>query len=317
LQGENEEVGLTLVPPSRYRSILVPVDGGAFGEHALSIALGIARRAGAEVQVVNVYCPPQSASRPELLHHDGGLEARLVRDRQAYLDDLLRRLRKVTSVPVTQVLVQSRDIVGSLAEASAGADLVVMAIHRRGMLGRCWYGSVADRLMRRLSIPFLLVRGYHSPADLTGDPHLRRVLIPLDGSEFAEKVLDPALALGTLTDAEHTLLRVLPLETDYAFGYGGATQFPPSGQRSAEAREYLRSVANRLRRGTLRVQPRIVLDEQPTPGAILQYAQSHEADLIALATHGREGLARLFRGSIADRVVRGASVPVLVFRPDS
>jgi nucleotide-binding universal stress UspA family protein len=317
LPAGSEEVGLTLVPPSRYRSILVPVDGGAFGEHALSIALGIARRAGAEVRVVNVYSPPQAASRPEMLYYDGGLEARLVRDRQAYLDDLLRRLRKVTTVPVTQVLVQSRDVVGSLARASAGADLVVMAIHRRGMLGRCWYGSVADRLMRRLSIPFLLVRGYHSPADLTGDPALRHVLIPLDGTDFGEKVLEPALALGTLTGAEHTLLRVLPLETNYSLGYGGATSFPPSGQGAAEARGYLRSLATRVGGETLRVQPRIVLDEQPTPRAILQYARSHEADLIALATHGREGLARLFRGSVAYQVVRGASVPVLVFRPDT
>src|SRR4051794_31888029 len=60
VRGETEEVGLTLVPPPRYRSLLVPVDGEAFGEHALPLALGIARQAGAEVRVVHVHCPLQS-----------------------------------------------------------------------------------------------------------------------------------------------------------------------------------------------------------------------------------------------------------------
>lgn len=317
LQGEADEFGLSMVPPSRYRSILVPVDGERFGEHALPLALGIARRAGAEVRVVHVHCPLQSAYRPETLYYDSGLDGWLRRRRQAYLDDLVRRIRKVASVPVTQVLMQGREVVDSLCEAaSAGADLVVMATHGWGVLGRFWYGSIADVLVRRLSVPLLLVRGYNAPADLTGDPHLRHVLIPLDGSEFAEQILEPALALGTLTGADHTLLRVNPLETDYSVGDGGVAR-RPLGDGPAEAQGYLRRVADRVGGRTLRVHPRIVLDEQPTPQAILHYAQAHDADLIALATRGRGGLARLFRGSIADRVIRGASVPVLVFRPGS
>jgi nucleotide-binding universal stress UspA family protein len=311
-----EEVGLTLAPPPRYRSLLVPVDGDPFGEHALPLALGIARRAGAEVRVVHVHCPLQSTFQPDRLYPDSGLDAFLRRRQQAYLEDLYRRLAKVNSVPVTSVFVQGRDVADSLCEAaSAGTDLVVMATHGRGPLGRLWFGSVADALLRRLSVPLLLVRGYDAPADLTGDPLVQHVLIPLDGSEFAEQILEPAVALGTLTGADHTLLRVIPSVTDYSLGYPGAgSHRPPADRHQAEAKSYLRRVADRHGGRTLRVHPRVVLDERPTAGAILDYARTHDADLIALATRGRHGLARLFRGSVADRVVRGASVPVLLFR---
>jgi nucleotide-binding universal stress UspA family protein len=318
-QEATEEVGLTLTPPPRYRSLLVPVDGERFGEHALPLALGIARRAGAEVRVVHVHCPLQSAYRPETLYYDSGLDAFLRRRQQAYLNDLIRRLRKVSSVPVTPGFLQGREVADSLCEAaSAGTDLVVMATHGRGPLGRLWSGSVADVLMRRLSVPLLLVRGYDAPADLTGDPLVRHVLVPLDGSEVAEQVLEPALALGTLTGGDHTLLRVIPSVADYSLGYPGAGSHRPVADRQqAEAWSYLRRVADRLGGRTLRVHPRIVHDEQPVAKAILHFAQTHDADLIALATRGRGGLARLFQGSVADRVVRGASVPVLVFRPDA
>jgi nucleotide-binding universal stress UspA family protein len=297
--------------------LLVPLDGEPFGEHALPLALGIARRASAEVRVVHVHCPLQSAYRPETLYYDSGMDAFLRRRQQAYLDDLYRRLRKVSSVPVTPVFLEGREVADSLYEAaSAGTDLVVMATHGRGPLGRLWSGSVADALMRRLSAPLLLVRGYNAPADLTGDPPLRHVLIPLDGSELAEQVLEPATALGTLTDADHTLLRVLPLETDYSLRYSGANSHgTDSNRQQAEAWDYLRRTTDRLGGRALRLHPRLVQDEQPVAKAILHHARTHDADLIALATRGRGGLARLFRGSVADRVVRGASAPVLVFRP--
>jgi nucleotide-binding universal stress UspA family protein len=319
LRGATEELGLTLDPPPRYRSLLVPVDGGPFGEHALPLALGIARRAGAGVRVVHVHCPLRPAYPPETLHSGSRLDAFLRRRQQAYLDDLVRRLARVTSVPVTPVFLEGPEVADSLCEAAgAGTDLVVMATHGRGPLGRLCFGSVADALIRRLSVPLLLVRGYNAPADLTGDPPVRHVLIPLDGSGFAEQVLEPALALGTLTGADHTLLRVTPLESDYSAGYGGGvTQRRLGERRQAEAWGYLRRVADRLGGRTLRVHPRVLLDEQPTARAILWYARTHDADLIALTTRGRGGLARLFRGGVADRVVRGASVPVLVLRPDA
>jgi nucleotide-binding universal stress UspA family protein len=86
---------------------------------------------------------------------------------------------------------------------------VAMSTHGRGPLSRFWLGSVADALMRRLPVPLLLVRPQEGAPDLSEEPPLRRILIPLDGSALAEEVLAPALALGGLVGAEYTLLWVV------------------------------------------------------------------------------------------------------------
>ena len=93
-------------------------------------------------------------------------------------------------------------------------------------------------------------------------------------------------------------------------------------QLDAEQKKQLRSrrrniwkrSAAPLRARSLTVRTHVVVEEQPAVG-ILQEAQKADADLIALATHGRRGLSRLFLGSVADKVVRGGRLPVLLLRP--
>lgn len=317
VQGAVQET-MKPLSPSRYRSILVPVDGEHFGEHALPLALGIARRAGAEVRLVHVHSSMQSAFQTGLPYYHDGLDALLRQRRKEYLEELSRRLSKISSVAVKPALLEGQDVIETLcAAASNGTDLVVMATHGRGPLGRLFLGSVADQLVQRLSVPLLLARGHQAPADLTGDPFPRHILVPLDGSRLAEQILEPALALGSLTRAEHTLLQVLPFQSDFSLGFAGSVILGPAGdQRRIQARRYFRRLSEKLGDRGPRVRTRIVHDEQSTPKAILDFARTRDVDLIALATRGRGGLARVFRGSVADRVVRGASVPVLLYRPD-
>jgi nucleotide-binding universal stress UspA family protein len=200
-----------------------------------------------------------------------------------------------------------------------------MATRGRGPLGRFWLGSVADRLVRQASIPIVLVQPKDVAPDLVIEPMIRRVLIPLDGSELAEQILEPALALGQAIPAEYTLLRVVKQMTPASYDPANKRV---SGLREShmkqlqeldrqhwtEAQEYLERAAERLRARSLTVQTRVVAHEQPA-AAILDDAQQHPVDLIALATHGRGGLKRLLLGSVADKVLRGATIPVLVYRP--
>ena len=82
----------------------------------------------------------------------------------------------------------------------------------------------------------------------------------------------------------------------------------------AKAQSYLNGAADRLRALSLRVQTRVVVNAQPAM-AILDEIKQHAPDLVALATHGRSGLVRLYPGSVADKIVRGAHIPVLLYRP--
>jgi nucleotide-binding universal stress UspA family protein len=309
-----------------YRSVLVPLDGSGFGEQALPLALTIACRAGATLELVHVHSPLPAVYADSPVVFDDSLDLHLKRHQQDYLDGIVKRLASVSSVPVRSVLLEGE--IGATLRATAestGVDLVVMTTHGRGPLGRFWLGSVADILVRELSMPLLFVRPGEAAADFAKEVVLQHVLLPLDGTVLAEQMLEPAVALGSLMDADYTLLRVIKpiLLVDYSpVGVAVAPEVyslslsveKVQQQLHQEATDYLERVAERLRARSLRVQTRVAVEQQPAV-AILHQAVAPAIDVVALETHGRRGLARLLLGSVADKVLRGASVPVLVHRP--
>ena len=301
-----------------YRTILVPLDGSAFAEHALPLAVSIARRAGATLRLVRVHVPAATLYRNSDLAANLDLDA-LVRDEERpYLDHVSGRIAQVCGLRPDVALLDGR-VADVLYEqgVSAGVDLVVMATHGRGPLSRLWLGSVADELVRRLPTPLLLVRPGETAPDLAHPPAMRHVLIPLDGSALAEDILEPALELGRLMQTDYTLLRVIEpvIVPDARLGGNAVSGLDPVLLQAiqSEAQDYLERVAERLRSSSVHVQTRVVTNRWAA-GAILEEAGSGATQLIALATHGRRGLGRLLLGSVADKVVRGASVPVLLRR---
>jgi nucleotide-binding universal stress UspA family protein len=199
--------------------------------------------------------------------------------------------------------------------AAHDVDLMVMTTHGCGAFSRFWLGSVADTLVRCAPMPILLLRSQETPPDLEQLPEIKHILVPLDGSTLAEAILPPATALGALTNAAFTLLHVIALDVDgYAMDWPVArTEAGALAALRDDAQAYLDRVAERLGAQSLVVHT-AVIGGQPAP-AILEYARDHAIDLIALATHGRSGAARLLLGSIADKTLRGATTPVLLYRP--
>jgi len=309
-----------------YPSILVPLDGSAFAEHALPIARGIALRAGAALQLVYVHVPFSVRYVDGRAILDEPLEARLKEQERAYLDQVVKRLAMGPDVPVNSIVLDGK--VGQVAKAinehatATGVDWVVMATHGRGPFSRFWLGSVADKLVRRAEKPILLVRPPESPEkvpDLSQEQIFRHVLIPLDGSALAEQVLGHAVVLSTLMQADYTLLRVIDplIPTSYPpTKYSFSVDQQRREQLQAEAQAYLDRVAERLRAQSLEVQTKVVTHHHPAV-AILEEAEKHGFDLIGMETHGWGGLTRLLIGSVADKVLRGASIPVLLHRPHS
>jgi nucleotide-binding universal stress UspA family protein len=81
-----------------------------------------------------------------------------------------------------------------------------------------------------------------------------------------------------------------------------------------ESEAYLERIANQCRAKMVKASTKLVVADQPA-SAILEKGTPPAIDLIALATHGRRGLSRLLLGSTADKIIRGSTVPVLVYRP--
>jgi nucleotide-binding universal stress UspA family protein len=302
-----------------YRSLLVPLDGSTFGEHALPLALSIARRAGSTLNVVQVHEPLTPMYADSIAPGTYEAEVKVLEQERAYLDGIVKRLASVSSVRVTSTLLEGPLIAETLNghAGSTGADLIVMTTHGRGPLSRFWLGSVADETIRRATLPILLVRPQETAPDFTVEQVLRHILIPLDGSVLAEQVLEAAVALGGLMQSHYTLVRIYgPLvdagRDSLRYATAGGSE-PPTEQLRAEAQDYLNPVAERLKVRGSSVQTHVALG-QHAASDILDAAQRLGVDLMALETHGRRGLARLLMGSVADKVIRGASMPVLVHR---
>jgi nucleotide-binding universal stress UspA family protein len=309
-----------------YKSILVPLDGSTFAEHAFPLALALARRSGAGLHLVQVLEPLASVYSEAPPFADSDLEARIKARLRGYLDSIAARLSKLTPTAVTTLLAEGEIIPLLQGHAKdTQSDLVVMTTHGRGPLGRLWLGSVADTLVRVLHVPLLLVRPPDTVPDLDVEPPLKNILIPLDGSKLAEQMIERAVELGRLTGAGYTLLRVIKPVPSIGFPTGSASLDAEvqnilsqmdvlQEQQRKEALAYLDGVAQPLRTQGLRVETKVAVEEGPGV-AILQEAVSPAVDLVALETHGRRGLSRLILGSVADKVIRGATVPVLVHRP--
>ena len=136
-----------------------------------------------------------------------------------------------------------------------------------------------------------------------------RILLPLDGSDMAERAVPFAVAQAERFRAQLILLRAVePLLVSHSL----AALDDARHERMDWARDYLESVATGIReRG---IQVKIVVTEEAPNVAITQYAETNEVDLIVLCSRGHSGPSRWLMGSVADRIVRGANVPVLLVR---
>jgi nucleotide-binding universal stress UspA family protein len=299
------------------RTVLAAVDGTPFGEHALPLAAEVARRAGATLRVVHVFSAREVAGEAVRLLAD----ARWVRDqrrrRGEYLDGLVRRLKRVHPLPVTGAVLDGADVPEAVCEASAGADLVVMATRDRGSWARFWWGSVTAAVARHARCPVLLVRGRDDSPDLDAARLPGDILVPLDGSGRGEEAVRAAVSLGSLSGANYDLLHVV---SAWSFsgvsmhGHGALTPLPGE-MPEADARYYLDGVAAKLARQGATATSSVVIDDRAVAEAIAGYAERTGAELVALTTRGRGPLSRLFRGSVAEEVARRVSVPVLLTRP--
>lgn len=298
--------------PIPLRAILVPLDGSPLAAQAVAVGAARARQTGAVLHLVSVREPlPPLALPPDVSVPPHQLEAEAAADLRCYLDILAADLRTSLRVPVvTEVL--AGDVALELAWYVEARDvgLVVMTTHGRTGLSRLWLGSVADRLVRRLSVPVLLLH------PTRGEPatEYRHLVVALDGSNEAP-VLEALGTLGMPPQATRCILtRVVeppvPVLSELALRPG---HLPPdyTEHQVAGARAYLARVADSMRQAGWDVDWQVVVG-RGVADQVLALAEACAADCIVVGTHGARGLERLLLGSVADKVVRGARVPVLV-----
>jgi len=278
------------------RCIVVPLDGSRVAEHALPLALAIARRSGATIRLVHVHSFWESVPDP---WHISLFDLRITRfrkEKQAYLRNIAKRIGKTNQVSLSSVLIESGEIAGSLCRSACGADLVVMATSGHGPWGRLLRGSVTDAVTQHLSCPAVMVRGYESPVDLTGDPLPQHIVMPLSGTASDQSVLASVAAFATLSGANLTLVNM-----------------PGCQQQRGDTMKYLQHIATRLN-GLSHIGACRVASTGNTTKALLSYLQESDAEMVALATCARRQLSRLVRPEVADSVFTRCRLPMLMLR---
>lgn len=136
-----------------------------------------------------------------------------------------------------------------------------------------------------------------------------RILVPLDGSELAEAAIAGAVETAASRSSNLMLMRAAEART-----LPGTDMIDAQIEAVREAEAYLASVKAKLeRQGVQKVEANVWYG--PAASAIIEAAQIYKPDLIVMSTHGRSGLGRLIFGSVAESVMRGTTVPILLIRP--
>jgi nucleotide-binding universal stress UspA family protein len=140
----------------------------------------------------------------------------------------------------------------------------------------------------------------------------KRILLPLDGSALAEQALPHAIAQAERFQAELIVFRVIEPLPRMGGGMSQTAFKRTEAEMQGWAREYLEGIAARVQERGIPVQVATVLGDPSK--VIVKFAEQNQVELIIMCTRGQSGLSRWLMGSVADRVVRGAKVPVLLVR---
>ncbi len=299
-----------------YNVIMVPTDGSGFDREAIRVALRLAEKSEAKVRLVRVLAVG-SLFGMAAAAEGTAIAAEVVRsERDRALSELYAlaaECRTTANADITVDLLAGpvADVLEDYAKRHE-VDLIVISTHGRSGISRMSLGSVTDSLIRHTSIPVLVVKPPTSYLNPRAGDEFKRVVVPLDGSTLAEQILPRVTQLASLDEAEITLLHIL---TTQSYPENGADPDATWWDKKSPAQEYLFRIAKKLRRSGALVRTDIVVSEN-VADAIGEFAARDSADLIAIATHGRGGVARMLRGSVADAVMHSGKASMLVLKPE-
>jgi nucleotide-binding universal stress UspA family protein len=288
-------------------TILVPLDGSPESNVSLPLARSLAQSRGGSIWLLRV--APESVLPDDhtATHEAGQSIERIAIELASSGVDVHPVIREGDAAQ--EIVHLSRDV---------GADLIVMRTRGRSGLERAVFGSVAEEVLKRSHVPLVLVR----PGGRRNS-HIRKLLVPVDGSPGGAVALRTAAEFARATGASIKIVQVvvpIPMWVYAApYDYAGAAFYDSAWDDDAlaGARVYVDAVAVRLRSLGLSVDAEARM-ARGVAEAIVETAEQASVDLIVMSTQALTGPARALLGSVADAVVRTSHCPVLlVHRADA
>lgn len=302
------------------RQIVVPLDGSEVAERVLPYAAALAHATNGALHLIRVMPPGRSLlafGEPALLDPAAcrRWEAEETAAAGIYLTDITKRLIAAGVVTRHQVIV-AEDVAAAIVkhvQEHPQVEMIAMATHGRSGLSHFLLGSVAEHVLRWTPVPLLLLRPNEDRVETVV---YRTIVVPLDGSPFAERALGPAQRIAAAARAEILLVAVAPPIDPIGLAEGGVEPLWMLAEHESEAERiaaYLQRQTDRLRQAGIAARAFTRIGD-PAP-TIVHFSAEHAADLIVMATHGRSGLVRLLLGSVATSVLHQARLPIVLVRP--
>jgi nucleotide-binding universal stress UspA family protein len=295
--------------------ILVPLDGSKLSENILPYARWLVKELKLPVELLHAVDPDivSLLVNPSEGRYAPDIEAVMKRKAVEYLAPVAASLPEPRAARCRVEVGRPAEVIVARAAADPNT-LIAMATHGRSEVQRWLLGSVAHKVLLTTSSPLLLVRPDGKFENLRVAP-LERLIVPLDGSDLAERALPYAGALAKKLGLEISLAQV------YSFDgmiHNSLDGYVPDWERlretiKRETQSYLDQVSDRLTRTGVRQLSTAVLRGEPAE-EIIKLARRTPHSLVVMCTHGRSGIGRLLLGSVTDRVVRHSGDPVLVIR---
>ena len=291
-----------------YDDVLVPTDGSECARVGARHGIRIARGFGATVHVVHALntgtgFSPLGTSRATAERDRQRAAGREIIDSVAQLGDGL-------GVDITTELVEG-DPSETLQDyvTNSGIDFVAMGTRGRSNIERRLLGSVTERIVRTCPVPVLTVR---TENDLSSSKEqgYTDILLPTRGGDGSELAVDHAVSIAARFDATLHVIYVVDIRS----------------QASKHSTYELEQLVDELRAvvtdavveqaDEAGIDSRAVVQQGTPHSAIQRYAEEHGIDLIVMGTHGRGRIERFLLGSITERTIRTADIPVVTVRLD-
>lgn len=300
-----------------FSRMIVPVDGSKLAEAVLPYVRLLARTINSRVSLIQAL-ELETGSFPAdligLMSLSKADEIKELARRKA--DQYLAGLEETMgTIRVNHIIGtgQADKVISDESSRDSETNLIAMSTHGRSGIGRWIVGSVTDKVIHSASSSMLVVRPPGEDVQLEGEANLKRVIVPLDGSELSEQALPVAREVAKHLSLEMTLVRVvstiqLSMAGEWPVGYPDVLE-----EVEDEARDYLASKKRELiNQGIAAVASQVVLGD--AAGQILDLARQYGQSLVVMTSRGRSGLGRAWLGSVADRVVCSSAAPVLLVR---
>ncbi|MFL5626448.1 MAG: universal stress protein [Ktedonobacteraceae bacterium] len=306
--------------------ILVPLDGSTFSETILPHAVALAHATHSALYLFRVLEPiyePIYGALGISEKQEAEQLARLYEAQLAsihdYLSNIARQLRAEGLEVLTEVVEGINPAAQIVTRVEQGPSplLIAMATHGRSGVLRWLFGSVVAEVVQAIQMPLLLFRPHQDTSPYsTVHPKAvtyQTVVVPLDGSSFAEHALEQAHLLALAMNVTLLLVSVLPPPNDETMQKDiESTSLLRALQQTETERRitYLEQKAEPLRRQGVVVQTHVTTGRPAEE--ILHFSTQHT--LLVITIHGHVRLRRLFLGSVAMKIVQGAHGPVLLTR---